>query len=457
MPDLIKKTQPSLTYILKEIEKNRKLPVEERDYLYLYLSLENFIVNSDLGYTKESLREVIREQFNVKWFEPRISLLFNKKDPDNLVFSLIILESILKHLNQNLSPGLIQRIVNEITKNQLIRDIIIKEVIDFTTVEKRIFSNEKEFPMAIDKINKLISNLYTYSTQILGASKTEEIFNSAFNEIKRKYIDIPKFAETVRALPQGILEVEKFSLLSKEELEEVSKKLAKIDTMKSEFTNIAAHELKTPLVPITGFLSILLKDRKKFKLTKRVQEHLEICLRNAKRLNSLIEDILSISKLESGEMKFYMENLNLKKIIDNAQKDLLYLAKEKNLSLNLKLPQYLPLVRGDEQRITQVLINLINNAIKFTNKGSITISAKQTGNKIIIQVKDTGIGIDKNDIPKLFIKYYQGSVSQTKKQKGLGLGLAICKEIIKQHKGAIWVESELGKGSSFYFTLPIRK
>ena len=123
--------------------------------------------------------------------------------------------------------------------------------------------------------------------------------------------------------------------------------------------------------------------------------------------------------------------------------------------LNLKLPSQLPAIKGDEQRIIQVLTNLVDNAIKFTEKGSIIISAKRSNSGVLVQVEDTGIGIDKRHISKLFDKYYQVT-SAEHIQKGTGLGLAICKEIIKKHNGRIWAESRgIGNGSTFCFTLPI--
>ena len=111
------------------------------------------------------------------------------------------------------------------------------------------------------------------------------------------------------------------------------------------------------------------------------------------------------------------------------------------------------IVNGDEQRITQVLTNLVADAIKFTDNGSITMFANKKENKVLIQVKDTGSGIDEEDIPKVFTKYYQASIGT--KKRGTGLGLAICKKIVENHNGRIWVKSNLGEGSSFYFTLPI--
>ena len=149
-------------------------------------------------------------------------------------------------------------------------------------------------------------------------------------------------------------------------------------------------------------------------------------------------------------------NLDLKKIICNVQKDLLDAARKKKLSIKLKLPSALLNIEGDEQRITEVLTNLVDNAIKFSDKGVIVISAKRKNNEVEVQVIDQGIGIDKKDIIKLFQTYYQVR-SSVGKRVGSGLGLAISKRIIEKHGGNVRVESDLGKGSTFYFTLPIKR
>lgn len=325
----------------------------------------------------------------------------------------------------------------------------------FMAFKRKKINPESEMDYLLNSYSKFLGPLVEKIKNEMGHEQTENIFENAYNKIKEKYGNDPAIEQILNTVPRSILEVEKFNMLTNEEIKKVAKELKRIEMMKSDFTNIAAHELRTPLVPIMGFLERLLKDPGKFKLTNEVQENLEICLRNAKKLNKLVEDILSISKLESGAMKFYMKTMDVRRIARNVRADFLESAKRKKLDLNIKLPPKLPKVEGDEQMITQVLSNLVQNAIKFTDRGSITISAVQKGDKVLFQVKDHGIGIDKNEIPRLFGKYYQ-IIASARKQMGTGLGLAICKEIVQKHNGSIWLESELGKGSSFYFTLPVK-
>jgi signal transduction histidine kinase len=237
------------------------------------------------------------------------------------------------------------------------------------------------------------------------------------------------------------------------ELRKAHEKLKSVDRLKTEFMNMAAHELKTPLTPMVGYLQLI--DKKK--LSSEDSESLDIAIRNTKRLQHLVNDILDIAKLESKVMKFSMEELQLTRLVDDAAASVRPFAKEKKLTLRKLLPEKLPPIRGDPVRITQVLTNLLNNAIKFTDKGSVTIRAAKKGDSVLVQVSDTGVGIRREDLPKLFTKFFQADTLGRRRYGGTGLGLAICKEIIKAHGGNIWVKSRLGRGSTFSFTLPIEK
>jgi signal transduction histidine kinase len=235
------------------------------------------------------------------------------------------------------------------------------------------------------------------------------------------------------------------------EIRRAHEKLKSLDKLKTDFMNMAAHELKTPLVPMVGYLQLIDKG----KLDEDDRESLEIAIRNTKRLQLLVNDILDIAKLESKVMKFTMEDLQLTKLIKDATASVKPFAKEKKLTLRMSLPEKLPLVRGDAVRVTQVLTNLLNNAIKFTERGGVSIEATKSGDSVLVRVRDTGIGIKRKDIPKLFTKFYQADTSGRRRYGGTGLGLAICKQIVKAHGGEIWVKSRFGHGSTFTFTLPI--
>jgi signal transduction histidine kinase len=236
------------------------------------------------------------------------------------------------------------------------------------------------------------------------------------------------------------------------ELRRAHEKLKSVDKLKTEFMNMAAHELKTPLVPMVGYLQLIDKS----KLDPEDRENLEIAIRNTKRLQQLVQDILDIAKLESKVMKFNWEDVDLTRVIRDCVASTAPMAREKGLYLKTVVPRKLPPVRGDFMRLSQVLTNLLNNAVKFTDRGGITVRARRSGNQVIVEVVDTGIGIPKKDQRKLFRKFFQTEAGK-RKFGGTGLGLAICKQIIRYHRGKIWVRSMPGKGSIFAFSLPIKQ
>jgi PAS domain S-box-containing protein len=228
------------------------------------------------------------------------------------------------------------------------------------------------------------------------------------------------------------------------------------ENIRLEFTNIAAHELKTPIVPILTFLTMILDEPKKYAINTEGQKLLSICLRNTKRLNKLIQDILDISKLEAGGMKFVMETIDLLKIIQTEIVNNTAEAQQKNINIKAQLPDTLPPLHADPYRIAQVIDNFIRNAIHFTDQGNILVTATHHKDNIRVDILDTGAGISKHDQEKLFTKFYQAQDITTRRTKGTGLGLAISKKIITHHQGKVWAYSEgKNKGSTFSFTLPL--
>jgi signal transduction histidine kinase len=230
--------------------------------------------------------------------------------------------------------------------------------------------------------------------------------------------------------------------------------------MKSEFINIAAHELRTPILPILGISQIL-----RAKVDDKEREYMDVIIRNAKRLQRLAENILDVTKIESQSLKLNKERFNLNDVITNTIDDIILNTVFKNKKNNdegdnIKL-KYRPkniFVEADRVRMTQVMSNLLNNSIKFTKEGggSISINTEKEDNHILVSVKDTGTGIDPEIVPQLFSKFV------TKSFQGTGLGLFISKGIIEAHGGKIWAVSNNNdiiadgeKGATFFFTLPV--
>ncbi|MBD2296389.1 PAS domain S-box protein [Anabaena sphaerica FACHB-251] len=240
-----------------------------------------------------------------------------------------------------------------------------------------------------------------------------------------------------------------------------------VDKMKTDFISTVSHELRTPLTSVLGFASIIkekletsvfpmlsTEDRKLQKTIKRVADNLNIIVAEAERLTSLINDVLDIAKMEAGKVEWQMQPLDASELLDWASNSTAALFETNGLQLLKEIEPGLPQIVGDRNRLLQVLINLISNAVKFTTSGSVTCRVKQGKDGVCISVIDTGVGIAPEDQPKVFEKFRQVGDTLTDKPKGTGLGLPICKQIIDHHGGRIWVESEPGKGSTFSFIIP---
>jgi signal transduction histidine kinase len=244
------------------------------------------------------------------------------------------------------------------------------------------------------------------------------------------------------------------------ELKKANKKLVSAyeqlkvhDKMQRDFINVAAHELRTPIQPILGLTDAL---RSKIKETEK-QEILDVVIRNAKRLHRLTEDILDVTRIESHTLELQKKRFNLKDILSNLIQD--YRSSqierknnnnEQDLKIVYECKDDTIFVHADMERITQVISNLINNSLKFTKSGKISVTSEKKDGHAIVSVKDTGTGIEPEIMPKLFSKF------ASKSYQGTGLGLFICKSIIEAHGGKIWAENNSdGKGARFAFSLPI--
>jgi len=231
-----------------------------------------------------------------------------------------------------------------------------------------------------------------------------------------------------------------------------------VDRMKTEFISITSHELRTPLASIKQAVALMI-NQVAGPVSEGQGEFLDIARRNTERLAMLINSLLDLSKIESGRMELERTKFEIDKIVEETAATLRPLAEDNKIELKCILFRNLPQIEGDKARVAQVLVNLISNALKFTPSGGvITISTSlcgQDNNFAQISVQDTGVGIDRKDFDKLFQKFKQLDSSFSRKAGGTGLGLAISKQIVELHGGRIWVESELDKGSTFHFTLPL--
>lgn len=242
------------------------------------------------------------------------------------------------------------------------------------------------------------------------------------------------------------------------ELELAAREINKLEEEKKRFLlflSIAAHDLKAPLTAIQGYLWVMLGGYSG-ELNEKQKGMLERCSYRIRELLNLISNLLDIPRIETGQIIQEMKDVSLLEIISSAIEDLRQLAKEKGLIIDMELTDNLPLIHCADTRIKQVIINLLDNAIRFTSEGRILVRAYQQEKTVKVEVIDTGIGIPKEDIPKLFQDFFRASNAET---KGTGLGLAIVRRILEAHNGKIWVESPCEEnkcGSKFAFILPLK-
>jgi signal transduction histidine kinase len=251
---------------------------------------------------------------------------------------------------------------------------------------------------------------------------------------------------------QAVIAIENVRLF--DEIQDKSRQLEVASQHKSQFLANMSHELRTPLNAILGYTELMADgaygepSEKMLGILKRLEA-------NGKHLLGLINDVLDLSKIEAGQLVLELSDYSVQEIAQTVRSTLEPLAADKKLAFKVEVASQLPSGRGDGRRLTQVLINLVGNAIKFTDAGEVAIKAEANNSSFHVSVRDTGPGISAADQAKLFQEFQQADNAITKKKGGTGLGLAISKRIIEMHGGKIWVESQPGQGSTFAFTLPV--
>jgi signal transduction histidine kinase len=239
------------------------------------------------------------------------------------------------------------------------------------------------------------------------------------------------------------------------ELKKLNDQLHQASRAKSEFLANMSHELRTPMNAILGFVEMLLDDIYG-DVPPALKEPLTDIQVNGKHLLNLINDVLDLSKIEAGRMELSLAEYSVQEVVDIIGSSLQSLAAEKGVEFVVGAEEGIPLALGDGKRITQCLMNLAGNALKFTREGRVEVRAEQSGDRLRYRVSDTGIGIPKDQLDNVFGEFRQVDAAITREFGGTGLGLSITKKFVEMHEGSIWVESELGKGSTFFFEIPLR-
>jgi signal transduction histidine kinase len=260
------------------------------------------------------------------------------------------------------------------------------------------------------------------------------------------------YEETKKFNVKLIKEVEKAT----QDLKDANEELKKLDRAKSDFISIASHQLRTPLTVIKGYVSMMLEGSFG-ELNQKVDENLYKVYESNERLIHLVEDLLNISRIESGRLQFNFEETDLTAMAESVIEELSASAKKKKLYLHFTPPKtVLPKINLDAEKLRQVFMNLVDNAVKYTKRGGVTVTMEKVGEKISCCVSDTGMGISADDLPNLFKRFSRGADTSLVHTEGTGLGLYVGKMMIEAHQGRIWAESAgVNRGSKFCFELPL--
>ena len=487
----IKQFPVVILLILGEKEHNKD--VTHNVNLFIKTPIDSKLLSSTIDSalrTRQSLLKMAKSNQELAASLYQLNVLYNTSsqlagslDKDKLF--KIMIEGIEKSLNFELSCTLMFRserepvlLINSLYKvsDRLLEALKLRAILSYKSmladppfdikignlkIEKNIKHNIREYDFSILRFDNLFAPIML----------NDEFFG--FTEIYREKPFSTEDATVFQTLVQQVT-IPLQSASFTQELKATNQKLQKLERLKSEFISIVSHELRTPLTAIKNAMDIILSG-KAGDMTENIEKFVSMGKRNAIRLSGIINDLLDISKIEAGKMDFKFELMHVEPIIEYVKNNLTEVAKEKSLKIKYVPSKDNVEVYADSNRLEQVLTNLVSNAIKFTPEaGTIEITSKVVnarelqydhcfeedikklqGNYIQICVEDHGIGIERKDLNHVFDKFAQIENSLSRKVGGSGLGLPIARQLIEAHNGAIWCDSEINKGSKFYFVIPI--
>jgi signal transduction histidine kinase len=262
-------------------------------------------------------------------------------------------------------------------------------------------------------------------------------------------------ADRINHMSQELQRFDREQRIAAAELVHLNVQLEQSSRAKSEFLANMSHELRTPMNAILGFTEMVL-DGLYGEVAPELKEPMMDIQVNGRQLLRLINDVLDLSKIEAGRMDLALGEYSVREVVDIVHVSLRSLAAEKGLDFTTSVPDDIPVAYGDSGRLTQCLVNLTGNALKFTRQGRVEIGVELVGDELIYRVTDTGIGIPKDELENVFAEFSQVDQTVTREFGGTGLGLSITKKFVEMHGGRIWVESEFGAGCTFFFAVPLR-
>ncbi len=436
--------------LMKMAKSNQELARSLYQLNVLYNTSSQLAGSLDKDKLVKIMNEGIEKSLN---FELSCTLMFKtEREP------VLIINSLYK-VSDRLLEALKLRAI--LSYKSLLEDPPIEIKIGNLKIEKNIKQNIEEYDFSILRFDNMFAPIML----------NDEFFG--FTEIYREKPFTTEDATVFQTLVQQVT-IPLQSASFTQELKATNRKLQKLERLKSEFISIVSHELRTPLTAIKNAMDIILSG-KAGEMTENIEKFVSMGKRNAIRLSGIINDLLDISKIEAGKMDFKFELIHVEPVIEYVKTNLAEVAKEKGLTIKYTSSGKQVEVYADSNRLEQVLTNLVSNAIKFTpESGEIEITSKVVnarelqydncfeedikklqGNYLQVCVEDHGIGIERKDLNHVFDKFAQIENSLSRKVGGSGLGLPIARQLMESHNGAIWCDSEINKGSKFYFVIPV--
>ncbi len=356
----------------------------------------------------------------------------------------------------NVMSAQIKEKIERISSDKVRLDLILASMFEGVIV------TDKEEKVIL--MNPSLRRLFAVDTEPEGKKPLEVIRNTAVKDMIDRIISGRQHLATeeivIETPEERIMKVNGVPIRRNNRLEGAMlvfhdiTELRRLERVRQDFVANVSHELRTPIASIKGYAETLLEGALEDK--DNAQDFVRIIYQDAERLASLINDLLDLSKIESGKMNMNFTAQEAAGLIKKAVMIIEPQARAKSIILKTDIPQPSPEIIADEPRFSQVMINLLDNAIKYSPEGgAITIRAKRVDNNLEISISDTGIGIAEDDLPRIFERFYRVDKARSRELGGTGLGLSIVKHIVNAHGGQVWVTSELGRGSTFSFTMPL--
>jgi len=334
-------------------------------------------------------------------------------------------------------------------------DIIVNPIGQLVSATQRIARGDLSHPVAINTNDEIGDLARSFNQMVKQLEDSREELEDYSRTLEKKVEErTAKLRRNVRELSEArkaTLNILEDINEAKKELEKANRELMAMDEMKSKFLGTASHELKTPLTAIKANVDFILSGREG-PIPRNLRQYLSTVQRNTNRIQEIMEKMLDMARIKAGKIGLLVEKVNLLTAVKGYLREIKPI--EKRLDIKIKIPRGV-YVQADKDRLHDIYINLLSNAFKFTPKGGeVRITARRDNDVVLAGVSDTGVGIPEDQCERVFDEFYQ---VDRRRYGGTGLGLTIVKGIVEEHGGKIWVDSQVGKGSTFYFTVPLAR